>query len=679
VAALGLANVVFPPDMTRVENISREVRARDGTLLRPFLSNDDMWRLETRIADVHPRYLQILTAYEDQRYFSHPGVDAVAVLRAAYQWWNAGEIVSGASTLTMQVARLLDPGQPRGILTKLKQTVRAVQLELRYSKEEILGFYLTLAPFGGNLEGVRAASLAYFGKEPSSLTLAEAALLVALPQSPERVRPDRFPYSAGLARDKVLARLLERGMIGEDEAEDARGAPVPDERLAMPLQAPHFANRLAQEQSAPITVSTIDASVQRALADLTSREAFYFDDDASMAIVVVHTETRQVVAEIGGTDYWGPAGQVDLASALRSPGSTLKSFVYGMAFDDLALHPATVMDDVPTMFGDYTPQNFDGGYTGSVTARDALRMSLNVPAVAALERVGPLRFTQNLEHAGAHLIFPRGENGPSLPIALGGVGISLRDLTMLYAAIPGGGTALPLHETLDSEEGEAFRLFGPVAAPYVREILTGAALPDGWAMGQGLTRARTIGFKTGTSYGYRDAWAVGFSNDYTVGVWVGVPSGAPRAGRIGRSEAGPILLKVFDLLPADRRSSPPPPPEAILATRTDQLPMALRHFTRERATALREVSRVQPPAISFPPDGATVSIGSEEDGAIPLSATGGRAPLTWLVDGTILGSYGRYERSYFTPDGEGVARITVVDADGRSASSRVRFKDHGNF
>jgi penicillin-binding protein 1C len=674
--ALAAADAANPPDLTRAQTLSREVRDRAGVLLRPFLAADDSWRLQTSSEEVHPRYLEILMAYEDQRFYSHIGVDPVAVMRAALQWWDAGVVVSGASTLTMQVARLLEPGQQRGFATKLRQAARALQLELRYSKEEILGLYLTLAPFGGNLEGVRAASLSYFGKEPRALSLAEAALLVALPQSPERVRPDRNAQFAGEARDKVLARLLERGMIAQDEADEARAEPIPHLRHPLPMEAPHLAECLQRETTETITVSTLDSGLQQAVSFLAKSEALYFDDNANIAIVIVKTDTREVMAELGGVDYWGEAGQVDLASAPRSPGSTLKSFIYGMAFDELALHPATVMNDAPTLFGDYAPQNFDGGYTGAVTARDALRMSLNVPAVAALERVGPLRFTQSLQHAGATLLFPHDDDTPSLPIALGGVGISLRDLTMLYAGLADNGEARALRETMNAPESEPFRLFGPAAAFYVRDILTGAALPDGWAMGQGLSRARNIGFKTGTSYGYRDAWAVGFSNDYTIGVWVGVPSGAPRAGRMGRAEAGPILLKLFDLLPADRNITRPPPVDAIVASRADQLPQALRRFTREDARTRNVSSRVPPPAISFPPDGATVSLAETEESqnGIQLSANGGRAPLTWLVDGAVLGSFDRYQQTYFTPDGEGVARITVVDADGRSATSRVRFK-----
>jgi penicillin-binding protein 1C len=334
------------------------------------------------------------------------------------------------------------------------------------------------------------------------------------------------------------------------------------------------------------------------------------------------------------------------------------------------------MQDQAEMFGDYAPKNFDGDFRGTVTAKDALRMSLNVPAVMVLERVGPLRFALALEHVGVHVGLPGETSTPSLPIALGGLGISLRDMTMLYAGIADGGTVTPLREIKEGERAASFRLFGPTAAYYLRDILSGAALPDGWAMGQGLKRTRSIAFKTGTSYGYRDAWAMGFSNDYTVGIWVGRADGAPRADRLGREDAAPVLLKVFDLLPADKHAAPAAPAGVIATSRAAELPPALRVFKRETNMSAEPKARIRPPAIVFPPDGAVVSLASQADPdkTIALKAEGGRAPLTWLVNGAVLGSYARYQASAFTPDGEGFARITVIDADGRSATARVRFK-----
>ncbi|HWA29525.1 MAG TPA: penicillin-binding transpeptidase domain-containing protein, partial [Rhizomicrobium sp.] len=392
---------------------------------------------------------------------------------------------------------------------------------------------------------------------------------------------------------------------------------------------------------------------------------------------VADNRTHDVLAYVGGTDYWGKAGQIDLARRSRSPGSALKPFIYGLAFDDLVLHPSTMMEDEATTFGDYSPHDFSGGFQGAVTARDALRMSLNVPAVMVLDRVGPLRFTLALQNAGAHLAFPKGDDTPSLPVALGGLGISLADMAMLYTGIADRGTAEPLRYLLSAPEGGRHRLFGPVAAYYLREILAGVSLPDGWAMGQGLSRARTIAFKTGTSYGFRDAWSAGFSNDYTVAVWVGRADGAPRVDSVGREAAAPILLKTFGLLPRDRNPDPVPPSGAVLVTSTQSLPPGLRVFTRRVQQAAAPVaSNVPPPTISFPPNGATVPLpaAGTKDWDIQLKADGGVGPLTWLVNGQLIGSFDRFQPVLVAPPGEGFARVVVVDARGRSDASEVRFK-----
>ncbi|HMH64386.1 MAG TPA: penicillin-binding transpeptidase domain-containing protein, partial [Rhizomicrobium sp.] len=397
---------------------------------------------------------------------------------------------------------------------------------------------------------------------------------------------------------------------------------------------------------------------------------------ADISLVVVENKSRNVVAYVGGTDYWGKSGQVDLAARARSPGSALKPFIYGLAFDALVLHPASRMEDAPTTFGDYAPKDFDGRFQGSVTARDALQMSLNIPAVMVLDRVGPLAFTLSLQNAGAHLAFPT-HDAPSLPVALGGLGISLSDIAMLYAGIAEGGTAQGLRFVSNRPDAPRHRLFGPVAAYYLRDVLDGVALPDGWAMGQGLLKKRSIGFKTGTSYGFRDAWAVGFSNDYTIAVWVGRADGTPRPGHVGREAGAPVLLKMFGLLPADKRPAPPVPAGALLVRATDELPPSLRTFRREAAPAPQiQVADLPPPAIAFPPNGAVVPLpdAKSKDAALQFKADGGRAPLTWLVNGAPLGSFDRFAPALYTPQGEGMARVTVVDAEGRSDTSTVRFK-----
>jgi penicillin-binding protein 1C len=424
-----------------------------------------------------------------------------------------------------------------------------------------------------------------------------------------------------------------------------------------------------------VIISTVDAAVQVKLEDLARRERSYFDDDANLAVIVIENATRNVAAYLGGANFWANAGQVDLGKAARSPGSTLKPFIYGIAFDDLIVHPQTLIDDKPTAFGDYEPRNFDRGFQGTVTVASALQQSLNVPAVALLDRIGPVRLAATLRNAGAELQFPRKGAIPSLPLALGGVGISLRDLTMLYAAIPTGGGVRAPRFRIDDEGGESHRLFGAAAAWYLNDVLKDANLPDGWSMGQGIERAREIAFKTGTSYGYRDAWSLGFSRRYTVGIWVGRADGSTRPGHIGRNDAAPLLLKVFDLLPAEERSITPPPDGAYVVQNAEQLPRGLQRFRRS-AKLVAGLKRVQPPRIAFPPHGATVALEDpKKPRPLPLKAQGGRAPLRWVINGLPLEDQSMLGTDiWWTPEGEGFARITVVDADGRSDTAQIRLK-----
>ncbi len=672
--ALAVTDRLIPLEHTRADDRSVIVTASNGELLRAFVSHDGAWRLPVKPAQVDERYLRLLLAWEDQRFRDHPGVDPVAILRATYQMAAKARVVSGASTITMQVARLMEPRR-RTLSAKFLQMARALQLDWHLQKDDILELYLTLAPFGGNLEGVRAASLAWFGKEPKRLTIGEAALLVSLPQSPERRRPDRHPDIAKTARDRVIATLAERGTISAREAQEAMQEPIPTRRQRFPFHAPHLAqDLLAQNGTAePVITSTINANVQVKLEDLGHRERGYFDDDANLAVIVVENATRNVIGYLGGGNFWSQEGQVDLANAARSPGSTLKPFIYGIAFDDLIVHPQTLIDDKPTAFGDYEPRNFDRGFQGTVTITSALQQSLNVPAVALLDRIGPVRLAATMRNAGAELTFPKKGALPSLPLALGGVGISLRDLTMLYAGIPNAGEVRALRFVQGTGEGETHRLFAAPAAWYLRNILKSANLPDGWSMGQGIERAREIAFKTGTSYGYRDAWSLGFSHHYTVGIWVGRADGSTRVGHIGRNDAAPLLLKVFDLLPQEERAPDPAPDGAFLVQNAEQLPRALQRF-RPNSKLVAGLKRIQPPRISFPPNGATVSL---MDGgkmqAMPLKAQGGRGPLRWVVNGLPLASTSGTD-SWWTPDGEGFARVTVVDADGRSDTSQIRLK-----
>ncbi|HXF87853.1 MAG TPA: penicillin-binding protein 1C [Xanthobacteraceae bacterium] len=655
--------------MPRVAEIeySTLVLGRDGALLRPYATAQGRWRLPAATSDVDPRYLAMLLAYEDRRFRSHPGVDPLALVRAAYQWARHGRIVSGGSTITMQVARLLEPRSERSIAAKLRQMVRALELEWRLSKDEILALYLSLAPYGGNLEGVRAAALAYFGKEPRRLTLGESALLVALPQSPELRRPDRSGAAARVVRDRVLDRMAAAGLVPADEVAQAKQEPVPAGRKPMPMLAPHAADQaIAAAPARRIHRLTIDAALQKSLQDLARERARSLGPDLSVAIVVIENSSGKVLARVGSADYLDErrAGHVDMTQALRSPGSALKPFIYGIAFEDGLVHPETLIEDRPVRYGNYAPENFDLTFQGTVSVRRALQMSLNVPAVALLDKVGASRLSARLLQAGAPLVLPKNE-APGLAMALGGVGVKLADLTVLYSGLARLGTTLPLVERAeDAVPRTPARLVEPVAAWYVGHVLLGTPPPDNAAGGR-------IAYKTGTSYGYRDAWAIGFDGARTIGVWVGRPDGAPIPGLTGRSAAAPILFDAFSRTGQRPQPLARAPAGALLASNA-KLPPPLRQFRAAAAPGEPEQSL----RIMYPPNGAQIELATTDGKPDPvvLKVTGGVEPLTVLVNGVPVATESGRRTLFFAPDGPGFVRVTVMDASGAAESVMLRIQ-----
>ena len=651
------------------ENItySTLVVDRNGKLLRPFITKDGFWRLPVTSADVDPRFLAMLIAYEDKRFYEHGGVDPRAIARAVWQALSHGRIVSGGSTLTMQVARLLEPRPERRISDKLAEMIRATQLESRLSKQQILDLYLTLAPYGGNIEGTRAASLAYFGKEPKRLSTAEGALLVALPQAPESRRPDRNPKAAAAARNRVIARLQGDGLVNRDQAEAASLEEAPEGRLAFPMLSPHVAERLArQEQPGAVIDTSIDRDLQSSLETLARERAIAIGSGVAAAIVVADNQTGAIRAHVGGTGYFDSvrAGQMDLALALRSPGSTLKPFIYGLAFEDGAVHPETLIDDRAVRYGAYAPENFDDSFHGTVTVRTALQQSLNVPALQILNVVGPDRLSARLTNAGVRLVLPENA-GPGLAVGLGGAGVRLTDLAALYLALARGGEPVALSWRMSERRSAPplRRLFEPAATWMIGDVLKGAPAPQNALGGQ-------IAFKTGTSYGYRDAWAVGYDGATTIAVWVGRPDGAAVPGVVGRLAAAPILFEAFQRLGPARKALPPAPPGAVIA-RTNELPAALQRF---RPNALPQVASKgegdAPPAIAFPPDGARIELGP--DPVLSLKVYGGTPPFTWLADGVPISAREFRRDTFWEQAAKGFARLSVIDAKGKTASARVR-------
>jgi penicillin-binding protein 1C len=658
--------VLPPPSLERSRIASVLVLASDGSVLRRFLTADGKWRLPVEPEAVDPLYREMLVAAEDRRFDWHPGVDPIAAARALFQLGSTRHVVSGASTLTMQAVRLLEP-HPRSLAGKLRESAKALALERLISKNQVLGVYLTLAPFGGNLEGVRAASLAYFGKEPTRLSAAEAALLFAIPRSPERLRPDRHPEAARAARDRVLLRMAETGMIAPATLAEARAEMVPRTRLAMPFGAPHLAQELRdQHPTALVHHSTIDPLLQRRVEGLLKREVSGLDPEASLAAVVVDNRDRSVQAYVGNADFASVPrrGTLDMTRAVRSPGSALKPFIYAMGFDRLFLHPETVLEDRARHFEAYAPSDYDGRFEGEVTARQALQYSLNVPAVVVLDRLGPGRFIAALAAAGIRLRLPHPTSEPGLAVALGGAGITLADLVQLYASLSNDGKVVPLRYREDDPVSSGTAIFGPIAAWYVNDILAEAPPPAGVLPAE-VHRGRRLAFKTGTSYGYRDFWAIGYDPEVTIGVWAGRPDGTPMPGRSGRLTAAPVLFKIADLVgPARSRNATPPPSGALLVGRND-LPPRLRRLD----PAAQAKSQPGGLEIVYPPDGALIEWHGEE---VPLETIGGSQPLLWLADGRPLTQEAPRHGIYWQPESIGFVQLTVIDAAGRSASSTVR-------
>jgi penicillin-binding protein 1C len=654
-------SAIFPPDMTRARHSSPVALDRRGVWLRALPVEDGRWRIRTDLGRTDDTFKKRLIAVEDARFYGHLGVDPLAVVRAAGSAILHGRATSGASTLTMQTARLLEP-RPRNLGSKLIEMIRAVQLESRLTKRETLALYLTLAPYGGNLEGVRAASLAYFGHEPTSLTDGEQALLIALPQSPEARRPDRRPEAARLARRAVLDKMVRAKVLSEAAAVEAEAEPLP-RRGPFPALAWNVAGELAK--AAPVTqasvISTIDADLQARLEPMAAAVAATQGTDAAAAILVVEIKGRAVRAAVGSAGRDRPGGWVDMTRALRSPGSALKPFIYAMAMDDGLVAADTQLTDSATRFADYQPENFDRVFHDKVTVREALTHSLNVPAVATLERLGPEAFAGRIEAAGAHLARPKSElKAAGLALALGGEGITLRDLVLLYAALGDGGIAKPLAWTQADaklrEKSGGTRMVRPEAARQVLDILREAPAPRGRAPSALTLGGPAMAFKTGTSYGFRDAVAAGVVGGYAIIVWTGRADGGARGGLTGRDAALPLLFDVADVVGAPTAAPRPIAPKAA--------PQALQ--------TLR--AQTEGPRLIFPPDGAAVQVEALGPRSRGLVLAAGGDDLTWYVAGTPLTADPVSGRVVWRPSAPGFYKLSVVDGQGRKAFARVRIK-----
>ncbi len=642
---------IIPP---LIPATSVEVLDRNGTLLRAYTVEDGRWRLPVSLAEVDADYIALLLNFEDRRFYSHAGVDFRALARAGTQAIRHGRIVSGASTITMQVARLLEDSGTGSWRGKIRQIRLALALERILSKDEILTFYLHLAPYGGNIEGVRAASFTWFGQEPNRLTMAEAALLVAIPQAPSSRRPDRNPHNALVARDRVLDRALTFGLLDAEEVTWAQSEPLPIERHDFPLLAPHLADRMVAENQNGRHELTLDAQTQTAMEALARQAIEGQAARLNAAIMVMDHQTGDVLASVGSAEYSDNPlqGFVDMTQALRSPGSTLKPLIFGLGFEEGLIHPETLIEDRPTRFGSYAPQNFDNEFRGELSVRRALQASLNIPAVTLLDAIGPAELMTRLRRAGMDPQLPSGQ--PGLAVALGGVGVTMEDMMRLYASLASGGETVALHYRQGEAPVQPAQVLSPVAAWYVGDILSGVVPPPN-APRNGLA------FKTGTSYGHRDAWAIGYDGRHVIGIWLGRSDGASVPGAFGADLAAPLLFEAFARLGENLEPLPAPPQGALTVQHSD-LPVPLQSFAARSGTAVDPNA----PEIAFPPNGAILA--AQPGLPLMVRVERGTPPYTWLWNGAPTHIATRDREISLGEPQAGFVDLTVIDSSGQAAS-----------
>jgi len=568
VAVLWLAYWVCPkPELKTFTVYSTAYTDRDGQLLRLTLAQDQQYRLYTPLEDISDNFIEATVLYEDQHYYQHGGVDGVALLRAFWATYISRQRRIGASTITMQVARLRWQIASNTVLGKVEQIFRAIQLTRHYSKQEILESYLNLAPYGRNIEGIGAASLIYFNKKPDQLNLLEALTLAVVPQNPNRRTPDSRKGFAKLftARGNLFARWVLRY---PDDAGQEKYFNLPLRVRgpeALPFLAPHFVDYRVQQQSrwdSGYVTTSLDARKQSHLESIVSdyiatraREGI-----SNAAVLLLNYKTMQIESMLGSAGFSNPliSGQVNGVLAKRSPGSALKPFVYGLAMDEGLIHPMTLLKDSPTRFGGFTPENYDKKFRGPILARDALIESRNVPAVQLQSQLRKQRFHGFLERAGVSGL--KHESHYGLALALGGGEVSMLELAQLYAMLANQGRFEKASGLLsDPAKSETLSsLLSPEASYLVLNILKDNPAPDridyplaAGSRHQALTREglrNDVAWKTGTSWAFRDAWAVGVSGDYVVAVWVGNFDGSGNDAFIGRTAAGPLLFSIVDAL-----------------------------------------------------------------------------------------------------------------------------------
>lgn len=663
---------VFPFPIEAIKNInySTAVYDKDGQLLSAFTNSDGRWIFPVSLSELNQNFIRATLAIEDRRFFLHKGVDPVAVLRAAFQNITNGRKISGASTLSMQTIRLLE-NRPRTLSNKVIEAVHAVYLESCYSKDDILQLYFELAPYGGNIHGVKAAARKYFNKMPKELTLSESALLAGLPQSPSRLRPDRYPERAKKRREMVLKSLLRDKVIDEKAFMVASSDAISIDRYVIPSEAPHLSALVRKTHVGESVVSTIDSKIQQ-FAENDLREAVEHLKTARIsngAMVVIENATGKVRAMVGSVDFSSTTdfGQVNGAMSLRSPGSALKPFTYALGFERGLYSTASQIDDSPVRYGEYLPKNYDEDFHGMVTIREALAESLNIPAVEVLDRVGYGSLYSLLRQSGLTTL-KRSPEAYGLALTLGAPEVRLLELTNAYAMLARLGIYRQAVFIEGASVSQGHRVLSEGSAYMVADILSDVGRLQSIGIYRNDKIVPRVAFKTGTSYGQRDAWTFAYNREYTVGVWLGNFSGASSKSLVGLEVATPVAVKLFDWLYAEKTVAWYDRPSSIgLRGENDLFVKTVALLGAETVA----VSDKDKPRIISPAGGAAYFISGPEGTLqeMPFSARPGPgvSELYWFLNGQLL-SHALPGEKVFWGMKPGQYQLTCADNFGRSTT-----------
>ncbi len=609
--------IFYPIKLTPTKDLSRVVLDRSGKVVYATLNSKDKWRFSVDLKKIDLNYKRVLLNFEDKRFYKHWGVDYLALLRASWQLIKYGHITSGGSTITMQLARLLEP-KSRTISSKIIEIFRAYQLELHYSKDEILSAYLTLAPYGGNVEGIVAASMRYFGKAPNALTLSQSAILVSIPQSPELNRPDRYKSATKEARDKVLKRAYEAKIIDKSSYNFAKNSKIEAKVYKFPRFSPHLSQELLKNSKALEIESRLNLPLQNRLEIWAKNVGTNLPKGATLGVIVLKNSSGEVLSYIGSYDMFNKdiLGYIDINRAIRSPGSILKPLIYGMALENGIVDVNTIIKDNQSQFGEYRPHNFSKKYHDEVTVAYALQNSLNIPAIKVLQKVGVDNFLDRLKNGCGKVILPKKQ--ANLTVALGGLGIKAVQIAQIYSILANGGTGYTLHY-LKGQKGKKIKLLNSDADAKVVDILREAVAPRGFTNLSGF-----LAYKTGTSYGYRDFWSAVFSKEITVVVLVAKANNSSIIKSSARDIALPLAFEVMSFVKSYIPHNSWSRDSKINTKRVPSNTLKYLYKPKEEVENFKFL---------YPKEGAKFQSASCEDVTVEFKLKGGKSPYIWYIDG----------------------------------------------